>query len=376
MAYEGYSNSDWARTVATTLAEHVREVEDAWMRNFAFLAMIQSRGQVKYNCGGRGFDWPVRYRNGDVEGYTGTNPRNFAAKNRWKTAQLDYRGYHATDFINDRELQENKGEAAIIKVSEGMIQRLEDDMMEALATEPFNDGNATGYTQLWHGMDSFFGLNGTVNISTGAQRSANAADKVGYPSDTYAGLSTILGNYGGDQESGVVWPAGVADAEYDFWSPLVVNYTSTAFSGTADTWAAQGLEALRFAILHSQRNKTPKGGIGHVFLDRTLYGDSLNSLDSKEQINITSQTELRALGFGQSFMYDGVEVTWEAAIPSTVGYGVNFSNIQLRCMNSQLFESEGPEWDIDSGGYKALIKTLSNLEFSSPRNYFKLDNVA
>lgn len=370
--YQGYSPSDWAGIAATTLPKHIREVEDAWMRNHRFLGLIQSRGRVSYNNGGRGFDWPVRYMTGEVEGYTGTNPRNFAAKNRHMVANLHYRGYIASAFVNDHDLEANKGEEAIVKVYDNMVSHLEDDMNEALATQPFIDGNATGNTQFWHGIESFFGTNGTINISTGAQRSANAADKCGYPSDTYAGISTILGTYGGANQSGMIWPLGIADSQYDFWTPLIVNYTSTAFSPATHTWATQGDEAMRFAILNAQRNKSDQGGVSHIFLERTLYGDMLNLMDNKEQINITTANELRALGFNNTFVYDGVEVTWDVAVPAGVGYGLNFNCIELMCMQGSLLNVEGPVWDIDAGGSKALVKTLSNLKFKSPRNFFKL----
>ncbi len=62
--------------------------------------------------------------------------------------------------------------------------------------------------------------------------------------DTYSRLDEAecnlrmdLGNYGGDNESGETWPNGVADPEYDFWTPLIV----IANSSHAD----QGDEALR-----------------------------------------------------------------------------------------------------------------------------------
>ena len=91
---------------------------------------------------------------------------------------------------------------------------------------PVSNGNATGNETSWHGFFSIFNTNGTTTITSGAQRSANAADVVGYPADTYASLTTGLGDYGGEAGDSV-WPLGVCDPEFDFFTPLVVNPLST-----------------------------------------------------------------------------------------------------------------------------------------------------
>jgi hypothetical protein len=374
--YQGYSNTDWARTIGTTLAEHIREVEPAWMRNFQIIAMLESMGRIKYNCSGRGFDWPVQHKRHNIEGNTGETPRSFARTNLWQTAMLEYRGYQATDAIYEKELMENRGPEAVVKVGDNMSDRLEQSMKQALATEPYIDGNATGNTQLWHGIESFMGATQTVNVSTGVARTANAGDRVAYPDDSYAGLTTELGDYGGEQESGVVWPDGVADPEYDFWSPLLVNYTSTALSGSADTWASQGDEAMRYGIIHGQRNTAVDGQISNIILSRDLYFSFIHAQSTKERILVTAETGLRALGFKNTVQFDGVEVSWETGVPAAVGYGINFSNVELRCMYGQMLVTEGPFYDEDAQSYKYAIKTLSNFKWKSPRNFVKFKSYA
>ncbi len=355
-SYQGYSTADWARSMTTTLAEHIRDEEQTMMRNFQLLALLSQNGRMKMNCAGRGFDWPVRYKRRPVEGNTGETARNFARVNTHKL--------------------ENRGPEAILDTFGNMVTRIEEDLNQTLATEPYIDGNASGNETCWHGLETMFGTNGTVNITSGAQRSANAADKVGYPSDTYADLSTVLGNYGGENESGAYWPDGVATPEYDFWSPLIVCYNSSAFNGAADTFAAQGDEAMRYAIINAQRNSSMEGQVTNVILARNLYNDLLNLFDGKEQIQITSENGLRALGFKNVLVFDGVEVSWETGVPTGVGYGLNYNLVELRSMYGNLFESEGPEYDIHTQAYNSVVKTLSNFKWKSPRNFFKLMTIA
>lgn len=386
--YQGYSNTAWARIAATTLAHHITEVEDNWMRNFQVLSLLESNGRITYNHGGNGFDWPMRWKMHPVEGNTGETARNFTRQNLWKVANLDYRGYQATDAISTREYEANKTPEGIVKIMDGMNTRIEQSIKQSLGTEPWIDGNATGNETSWHGFDSFLSCNGTINISTGAQRTASALDKVGSPDDTYAGVVTTLGNYGGANESGAVWPDGVADVEYDFCTPLVVNATSSAFSPATHTFAGQGDEVLRYGIINSQRNMSPNGQITNIILSRNYYNDFLNLIDNKEQLTITGVPDgLRGLGFKNVVQFDGVEVSWEASVPKTTaatqptaplgtGYGFNWSNLELLSMRSTLFVSEGPEYDIDSQFWKAVVSTLSNLKFESIRNIFAVKELA
>jgi len=378
VAYKGFNPVAFSRTAATTLANHIREVEESMLRNYQMGALLEAGGRVNYNNSGEGFDWPVQYRMHKVEGNTGETQRNFARRNLWKTANLEFRGYQTTDSMYYREFRSNKGPEGVVKVFDNFVERLETSLTQGLGGEYYADSSASGNEQSWHGLESMFVLNGTVNSTSGAQRSANAADIVGYPNDTYSGLSTVLGNYGGENESGQYWPDGIADAEYDFWSPLVVNYTTTHadLPSSTNTWAGQGDEAMRYAIINAQRNTSKNGQITNILLSRDLYMGLLNIIDTKERIQISSEQSLRALGFKNVLNFDGIEVSWEAAIASGVGYGINYDNMELKSMDESLLRSEGPEYDINSQSFNAVVSTLSNLKFSSPRNFFKLAALA
>ena len=373
MTYKGFSNTDFARSAATTLAEHVREVEEVMLRNFQFGALLDAAGRVNYNNGGRGFDWPVQYRLHEVEGNTGQTVRNFVQRNLWKTAHLEYRGYQATDSMYYKEFKENTGEHAIVKIWDNFVERLMTSMKQKLATEYYVNGDASGNEQSWHGFETLFKTDGSLGASDGLRNDVvDQADYVAWPSGTYAGLEMALGNYNGENESGAIWPNGLADPEYDFWTPLIVMYTSSAFGGTADTFAAQGDEAMRYAIIHAQRNLSMDGQVTNIWLDRTLFMALKNLFDSKEEIPITSEHSLRALGFTNVISFDGVEVSWEAGVPPDVGYGCNINHVELKSMDETLLRSEGPEYDIFSQSFNAVVSTLSNLKYKSPRNCFKL----
>lgn len=378
--YTGYDPTSHARLINTTLAHHMTEIDKAFQRNFVITAQLIASGRVEMNCGGQGMTWPVQYRIHDVEGNTGETQRNFARRNLFKTAALEYRGYQTTDAIFKRELRANRGKEAIVQTFKEFIGRLETSLLEALGPHFFLDGSATGRTEFWHGLESMFGTNGTINESTGAQRATNAADLFAYPSQTYAGLSTVLGNYGGANETGQVWPSGLADRQFDFYSPViaVADTTHADIAGSANTFAGQGDEVMRNALIQCQRNATGDQQVDTIMLSRDFYRSMLNLIDDKERIlvNRGQPQSLTSLGFKNAFNFDGAEVTWEAGVPTATGYGYNLNSMGMKCMDANMFEPEGPEYDIHTQAHNAVVSTLSNLRFKSPRNFFKIANNA
>jgi hypothetical protein len=367
------SSTDWARSIATTIVNHLREEEVASLRKYKVFAALEGSGNIRTNMSGRGFDWEIQYRNHNPSGNNGETPRSFARQNLWKNAELEYRGAQVTDAIYKKEMLENRSAQALVNVAGKMASRLLTSMEQYLAKEWVVDGYTAGNELRFHGIESFMGTNGTINVSTGAQRTANAADPFGYASDTYAGLSTVLGAYGGSQKSGV-WPNGEADPEYDFYSPVIVNHTSTYFGGS--TWAANCVKAVREAIHQTRRNDTKEDQVDMVLLDRRLFIDFLNTLDSKERVIVSRTNGLRSYGFTDVFELDGVEISGENSIPANTGYGMAIGNIELLCMENQLMVSEGPFYDEQTQQFRYVVSTLGNLKFKTPRNFFKLTALA
>lgn len=369
------SSVDWARSIGTTLTLHLKEEEQTTFRKFKVFAALQANGNVAMNQGGRGFDWQVRYRNVPVSSYTGESPRVFARHALWQRANLPYRGYTVTDQISKREMLENRGQAQLIDVAGKMANRLRESIEEHLSKEVFVDGNAAGNENRWHGLESMFSVNGTVNVSTGAQRAANAADPFGFPNDEYAGLKCGLGQYAGSQTGSGSWPAAAADPEYDFWAPLVCNYTSTFFGGATATWKDQCIEAIRTATNHAKRNDTKENQIDMILLDRALYIQFLNRLDSRERAIVSKTNGLKSYGF-DTVEIDGIEVASDYGCPSGVGYALSIGNMEMKVMTGQLLEAEGPYYNEELSSYRYAVSVLANIKMKSPRNFVKFAALA
>ena len=376
------SPTDWARAIATTIVQHTRDEEVAVFRKFKIFAMLESSGNIMMNQSGRGFDWNVRYRNAPVTGNTGDTPRTFSRVNMWKRAELPWRGFTTTDAIYRRELLENRGQQALVNIASQMASRLQESLEQHLSYQPYVNGYEEGNENAFHGLLSFMQYNGTVNSRNGAtvasqDAAGNAADKFGYPVGSYAGISYELANYGGgriNDEDGY-WPNVPVDPEVDFYSPVIVNWSSTGFKGQT-SWSENCVEATREGIHQCRRNDSKDAAIDMVVMDRDLYIQYLNRLDSKERAIVTRENSLRSYGFSDVFEQDGVEITSEYACPRNKAFGLSIGNMEMRCLEGQLFTAEGPFFSEETQAYRYACSTLGNLRFRTPRNFFMLDAIA
>jgi hypothetical protein len=374
------SSTDWARTIGTTLVNHLKEEEQTTFRKFKVFAALEANGKVAMNQGGRGFDWQVRFRNQPVTSNNGESPRIFARHNLWQRANLPYRGYSVTDMVTKREMLENRGAQALVDVAGKMASRLQESMEQHLSSEVYVDGNATGNENRFHGLESMFGTaSQTINVNDNSLRTSNPADPFAAPSDVYAGLETNLGFIaGGIRSIGATrnsWPLVPADPEYDYYSPIICNYTSNYFNNTT-TWSANCIEAIREAVNHAKRNDTKENQIDMILLNRSLYIQFLNRLDARERAIVSKSNGLRSYGFGDVVEIDGIEVSTEYAVPTGVGYGLSIGNMELKCMEGQLMTAEGPFYNEELQSHRYAVSVLANIKMKSPRNFVKWAAIA
>lgn len=366
--------AEWARIVNTTTHDYIREEEVNIMRNRKLLALMQARGRISFGHSGDLMDWKVRYKRAALAGYADGDILSFSRNQRWQTAQLEYRGYSITDSYTKKERLMNAGTEAIVKFWSQTTSLLMEDVEDQFCEELFVDGNAAGNSKRMHGLESFFGNSG-----------ANASAPIGTPSDTYAGLTTGLGDYGGSTSSGAAWPmTGTFDAHYDYWSPLVVDYTSAVATGSGGwaastkTWPNTCKEAMRFGLQFSRKNKSKRGEVDLIMLDNQLFRQFGTALDSSENIYVQKgksglgdQANLVSLGFGQVINFEGCEVTSEYGMPANVGYGLSLANLEICSMQDTMFVPEGPDEDIGSKSYRFSIDWFGNMR-ANPRYHFKL----
>lgn len=349
-----------------TINKYIREVTKAIMRKRVLLAMLQSRGRISFGHTGKLIDWKVKHKRSPITPFDDGDSITFSKQVKHKTAQIPMRAYVVSQSMSKADKLMNSGKEAIVKkyieMSKELLEDIRDQFCEQLVQV---DGNAAGSTTRIHGLESVFSA------------ANNANSLVGTNNDTYAGLSTTRGNYGGTWTG--TWPDGYGDSQYDFWSPLVVNYNSTLASGsggwsaTDKTWGNTCIEALRFAIINTQRNSDD---LDMFLLEKNLFRQALDRIDDNERlvVNRNQDPGMTKLGF-KGINVDGVDIYWEVGLASGVGYGLCLDELELMSWQPQLFVSLS-DFNLEKVSDQVAIDFYGNLRMKSPRCLCKLAALA
>lgn len=370
--------AEWARIVNTTIKDYAHGFEDEVMRKRILLDRLKKLGNIEYNADGDGFAWQVKKSQRSLQTNNGAQVLTFAPTNTYAQPVLDYQGYAMTEAMTKREKLKNRKLPALIKVWDNIVKELFDDSHDRFSEELYIDSNATNNAGRVSGVETMFGVPtqsyDSTQTTTNVARTANAADPVWVPNVTYAGVSTVPGNSGGTWSG--PWPyVGKGDAEYDYFSPLLINYDSTFFDGSSITWALNCVHAVRFLLTFGGRNKASEGRMNLVLMHTDLFRRYKDAKDSTERVVVNQGSKDREFGIdGDIFYQDGAEITTEFGIPTQSAYGFNLTQMKIKSMQDKLFDAEGPLYDIASRSWRVAVDFLGQILFKSPRNFGKLYN--
>ena len=357
----------WSTILNSTMPMYIRQEVVNILRNRILLARMEQNGRISMNNSGRYYDWKVKYKRNPMQDYTDGDVLTFARVDRYVTAELpNDRGYMSTESMSLTETLQNSGNEAIIKLWDNKAKSLAEDLRENFCDELYIDGNAAGNEKKIHGIESFLGAAAT-----------NGYPGFVNPSDTYAGLSTVLGNKGGSWTNGT-WPQGSSrTTQYDYWSPILVDYTSPvpgAYTSAVKTFRNTCNEALRKMITKTSQAKSLTGNMDLILLEGQLFEDYKNAQDSRQQIRVERGQNIALVSLGFNVLeFDGVAIASEFGMPDATGYGFNTNNMELKSMQSELFSSDGPYWEQKTQSWDWAVRFIGNM-CCNPRGFGKLKN--
>lgn len=353
------------RVLSATREKWVKKMHDETTRSRLVLAAMRKAGGLKFNSHGTELKWTQKYKKLTLDGYADMEQLEWARNNLLKTATLPYRAYKMRDAISEAEKLQNggDGDTQIVDLFKSKAMRMQEDAEDQLGAELYVDGNATGNEKRLHGLESFFG------ITTGSQVATD--DFATVYTDTYGGLSTVLGNYGGST---------TADEEYDFWTPTVVNVNKTG-----EAWTSHADQQIRRGILNVKKSSMASEKIDLIVLRRASFRQLLDLLSAKERLNFTRDDALGLVKFGFDKMieFDGVQIGYDDDVPSTDansdtvhGYGLNLKKIEFHVMGPSMWHASGDAFDETSQAFRFWIGFHGNLKAQSPRYFLKFAEIS
>lgn len=368
--------AEWTGVISATAPKYIKGATDQTIRKRLVLALLREYGMIKMNESSYQYTWQMEYSQPAVRQYGDAGDQTFSAHDALKQATLDWRGYTVTDRMTKKQELMNKGIHALVNLYDSKIKRMTKSITDKFGGEIYIDGNASGNENRLHGLESFLADDGNTA----------AGDRLAKPSDTYAGLSTVPGTYGGNWTSALGtgnypnatlatdWPFGTGDTEYDFNSPKLVNWSSTAWNAGGTTFEETCERALRQTTIWLTTSGGTEGRPTCYILSSDLFGDFQNFQAARNRIMVPHK-EAQDLGFADALNFDGTIIKYEYDCPPGTGYGLNLHEMELSSLDSTLFRPDGPEWDIESKSWLFEVGFFGNMKFG-PKHFAKLDNYA
>jgi len=367
-----------ARVLATTYQKWLEGYSDETEEDHPILASLKAKGQMEYDSSGVHYQESVKFKRLRLEGYADMDRLEWQKKNLYKVQQHAWRGLQLTDAISTKEMRQNKGFEARVKLFTDKLNTMRGDADDDLGQFLYLDGQAVGNEKKLEGFLTMF------PSYTGA-----AGNLYGAPTGTYGGIDETEGAFGGaGVNAGLVRESN--DPEYDFWAPVIVNATTTALTGAATTFAASAEELLGNAITQAIRGNNKSHHLDMFCLSRSNYAALKDNARTQQRVIVDpgpSRSLLVSLGFKAVMMIDGVDVITDTDVPATdpqgntvraVGWNMSKTKMCLlpETTGEKMFWNDsGSFYDPDDKTFKWWLGLWGNLIFK-PRYQVLISDIA
>lgn len=364
--------------VVTTQQFMKGEFENVVKRNI-ILSKLKEKGNIKYEASGKYFERNARvgvhaagYRAADLA------PRTFARKQQRVTYAVPYSVREVTGVLGELDVMFNSGKEALVSLNKTMLKNMAEDFKRDISTLLLtsNAGTATTFGQAavagapvpFFGLPTMFGTATTQNYNPDTQATSGAiaaADKEALPNVSYCGISTHPLNA----------IAGVDGKQNEATSPVIANWSSTGWTGTA-TWVSTGFKVIDHVTTRLQRSPDPSDAADIGLLTRTMWNDLRGALQSNFRIELSGQPKTVAptLFKDNVIPWGNAELCWDVSQPANTLYMLNSNHLeftlfpQKKILRDGTLEDSGDDmfgirtdYSIEQGGHLAVAMLAGQL---------------
>lgn len=354
--------------IKTIAPEYKQKAQDLTERGRLEYALLSKHGRLKFNQGGsHTCTWTIQIAEPPMQAHGAYTEFTFDEHDLWKQLTVDWRGYNMTDKLVRKHyiVGYSHPGLAIVNRYRDILGNLVSAFKNRMHGELYVDGMAASNDNRFHGLETF--MNHVTPV---------ASDMIAQPDDNYGGLDTDLASQGGTWSSDLPtadrpnaslakdYPHGTGGTEYDSTSPLLMNTSSTRWTGSPD-WEDNCERCMHQAIDWMSKNRGADG-VPTCLLWASNMMTPIKYYFSSRFRTITPHKEAEELGFGGSIDFDGVILKTAYDVPAGVGYGLNVQKMEVAFCTDDMYETRGPVEDPKTGSYLFELFTFGNCRYSPP----------
>lgn len=348
------------------------------------LEFLDQSGAVTFDGSGKYTELKVRL--GEWQGGYRADlaQRNFARKQHRATLVFPWAFLEIPMVVSERDLQFLNSPDAVTKFVSSLLTEAGQDFRKLVGQKILTENaqsitsvGATAYSGSdvpLYGLPTMFGHDATVQAYDADANTTSgniaATDAEALPNCTYAGLST----------NPVTGVSGVDNMAAGSMSPVLVNYTSSAFGAT--TWAANCTQVVDRLITRLTRSNDTDDAPNLGLCSRTLYLALKEKLRSQGNQQVVLEDAPRSPNHGmyprRMIPYNGLTITFDNYMTASTFYCLNTRREKLEYRifpqkflagseSGAIKGSAGAEFrvaqmpDIDQGGHKAVVVQSAQL---------------
>lgn len=361
------------------------------------LAALEARGNIKAEASGKSFE-----RNARVGIYTSAArsdlaERNFARKQQRVVYAVPYAWYETTGALGDQDITYNTGKEALVKLNGVMVKNMGEDMRRQFSSDLLRS-NGGSYLILGqsvaatspvpiYGLPTIFGVGGlaaaglayspnTQTVQTGVM---TAVDKECTPNQSYCGISTHPTNA----------IAGVDGKLNESTSPVICNWSSTAWYNSGTTFAGNCLYVMEHLQTRLTRSQDPMDQPDMFTMTRSMFTDFTKAIISgatgvaARVVFGQGPTDPNAKVFSKNMVpYGNMQGYWDEYMPTDTLYMLNTNHMEFNYfpvpslnISADLSQDKGETgemfgvktaYDIRQGGHLA-VAIMSGQLWANPR---------
>lgn len=332
---------------------------DLTQRSHILFALMSEQGMMEYNATAASTIYQIQVREPEVRTSNDSTRKVFQNSNVLEQCQVGVRWYEATDLLTEIQWKLNQGKTSLVNLYDTKMKNLGVAMARRLQEWAYRDGNVSPYTDGFQGFESCLAA-GTVA----------AGDKIAMPSDSYAGHNTALADFGGTWSTDLAaadrpnatlandWPFVQGTSNYDAFSPLLLNWSSTRWGSGSTLWVDNCEEVLRegSAIMQAKNGYMDTGDVPVVYLMApNLYVQAKTFYSTR--FRMAAPYREGEVGFPSkgTLSLDGVVLKSDYACPAGVFYGLCPQHMELFWMICRNADGENPMIDVDGPWWEGSL---------------------